>query len=439
MAMTVFDEAGEGPLAVVDAALDDLFACGIDPTDADAARALIVSVERLARRVRAAQVEVLNQVDRRGLHRADGHASAKVVVRHHAKTSDPEALRRTKACRMLRDLTEVGAAWRAGTIGSCQVDRVARSHANPRARAWFVANEALVLHAAQTMGYRLFDLQVTDWERLADQDGTCDRSQQRHDNRDATLSQDYDGGWTLRAGCGSIQGAELREILARFLDAEVAADWAIARAEHGDDATADQLPRTDNQRRFDALYKMFQRGASAHADEPGGSVVVTNIVIDHTTFEREIRRLFGTADEAPGPRTADELARFRCSTLDGNPVDPTESVATALLGHIRRVVIGSGSVAIDLGRRSRLFTGPAQLAARLSATECYWPGCQVPVSQCQIDHLQPWAPPHNGSTSPGNGAPACGRHNRFKQQGFNAWRDPAGGWHILRPDGTELT
>jgi hypothetical protein len=184
---------------------------------------------------------------------------------------------------------------------------------------------------------------------------------------------------------------------------------------------------------------MFQRGASAHANEPGGSVVVTNIVIDHTTFEREIRRLFGTADEAPEPRTADELERFRCSTLDGNPVDPTESVATALLGHIRRVVIGSDSVAIDLGRRSRFFTGPAQLAARLSATECYWPGCQVPVSQCQIDHLQPWAPPHNGSTSPGNGAPACGRHNRFKQQGFNAWRDPAGRWHILRPDGTELT
>lgn len=439
MAKTAFDEAGGGALARAEAALDDLFESGIEPTDADDAKALITAVEQLARRVRAAQVEVLSQIDRRGLHRADGHASAKVVVRYHAKSSDAEALRRTRACRMLRDLEQLGAAWRAGSVGSCQVDRIARAHANPRARAWFVANEALVLEAAQTMGYRIFDLQVTDWERLADQDGTCDRSQQRHDNRDATLTQDYDGGWTLRAGCGSLQGAELRQILAKFLEAEVAADWAAARAEHGEDATAEQLPRTDNQRRFDALYKMFQRGASARANEPGGSVIVTNIVIDHATFEREVRRLFGTPEEAPEPPTAEEIERFRCSTLDGNPVDPTETVASAMLGHIRRVVIGSDSVVTDLGRRSRCFTGAAQLAAKLSATECYWPGCQVPVSQCQIDHLEPWAPPHHGRTCPENGAPICGRHNRFKEQGFKARRDPAGGWHVLRPDGTELT
>ncbi|MBX3285931.1 MAG: HNH endonuclease, partial [Actinobacteria bacterium] len=316
-------------------------------------------------------------------------------------------------------------------------------HANPRARGWFIDHEARVLGAARAMGYRLFDLQMTDWERLADQDGTADRSQRRHDNRDATLAQDYDGGWTVRAGCGSVQGAQLHDILRAFLAAEEAADWTTARAEHGPDASADQLPRTDNQRRFDAFFKVFEVAASARAGEPGGSVVVTNVVIDHATFERELRRIFGPGTHSrPGtePVTDDDIDRFRCSTLDGHPIDPTEAVVAALHGHIRRVVIDSDSVVTDLGRRVRCFTGPAALAVRLSTTECVWPGCGVPTTRCQIDHLTPWAPPHHGRTDPGNGAPLCGRHNRFKHDhGYRAWRDPAGAWHTSRPDGTELT
>ncbi len=44
-----------------------------------------------------------------------------------------------------------------------------------------------------------------------------------------------------------------------------------------------------------------------------------------------------------------------------------------------------------------------------------------------------------GSTSPGNGAPLCGTHNRTKEQGYRITRDPAGTLHVHRPDGTEIT
>ena len=44
-----------------------------------------------------------------------------------------------------------------------------------------------------------------------------------------------------------------------------------------------------------------------------------------------------------------------------------------------------------------------------------------------------------GSTSPGNGGPACGTHNRHKERGFSVRRDEAGHWHTYRPDGTEIT
>ena len=123
--------------------------------------------------------------------------------------------------------------------------------------------------------------------------------------------------------------------------------------------------------------------------------------------------------------------------MDGHPVDPTEAVAHALLDRVRRAVVGADSVTIDLGRLQRLFTGPAALTARLNTTHCYWPGCHVPVTDCQIDHRKPWA--HGGATNPANAGPLCGRHNRHKEHGYTVWRDPPGHWHVYRPDGVEIT
>ena len=146
-----------------------------------------------------------------------------------------------------------------------------------------------------------------------------------------------------------------------------------------------------------------------------------------------LTKLGGTRTPAPDP--ADDT--YRCSTIDGYPVEPTETVANALIGHVRRVVMGSDGVVIDLGRKQQLFTGSARLAVFLQNDECFWPGCHVPVSACQADHTKPAA--QGGCTCPGNGAPACGRHNRLKQHGYTVWRDPTGQWHTHRPDSTEIT
>ena len=93
-------------------------------------------------------------------------------------------------------------------------------------------------------------------------------------------------------------------------------------------------------------------------------------------------------------------------------------------------------MSIDLGRRQRLFTGHATLAARLAATTCYWPGCRAPASHCQTDHLDPWA--DGGTTDQANGGLACGHHNRLKEHGFTVRRAPDGTIHVHRPDGTRI-
>lgn len=423
------------------AALDAVQAAGMEPLDAADARVVITEVEVQARRLRAAQVELVAAIERRGLHRCDGHASAKVLVRHVANLSNAEASRRARAAHALRDLPAVRDAFAAGRVGGCQVDLIARALSNTRVRHRLCRQDDALAQLAASLDHRRFEAVLSDWVRRADEDGTADRGQRSHENRDAKIVQDFDGSWTLSGGFGSLQGAELHEILRRFVDAEFATDWAKARIDHGDDATIEDLARSDGQRRADALFEIFQRAASAHASSEGGSQIVTNVVIDHATFERLLCRFAGGRpdlirnDFDLETATAD---RYRCSTLDGNPIDPTEAVANALVGHVRRVVVGADSVVIDLGRRRRLFTGAAQLAAKLASTHCYWPGCLVPVTDCQIDHLLPWAD-HGGSTGPRNGGPACGRHNRHKEQGFRVTRDEAGGWHTYRPDGTEIT
>src|SRR5690606_659434 len=113
----------------------------------------------------------------------------------------------------------------------------------------------------------------------------------------------------------SLQGAAIAEVFERYTRAELEADWEKARAEHGDDATEDHLPRTDAQRRADALWKLCQDAASA----PPGSVApepVVNLIMDQETFERWVARFAGAHPEVPDP--ADPA--FRCSTFDGSPV-----------------------------------------------------------------------------------------------------------------------
>ncbi len=315
------------------AAVDELLDSGIDPDTADDAVALIEKVERLGRKVAAAQAEVVDVIERRGLHRRDGHFSAKVMVRHVAKLSPGEAAGRAKAARALRDLPGLRVAYRRGEVGTCQVWRLARVHANSRVRHRMPDSEARFVHKAVRQSYKAFDHHVTDWVRRVDEDGTCDQSQRTHENRDFRLTQDFDQSWRYDGGCGSLQGAQEHDIFEHFYDAETKTDWEKARAEHGDAATEADLPRTAAQRRADAVHEIFLRAAST---PPGGAgpQIVTNLVIDEATFERRLDRLEGR-DPAPAD-PHDE--RYRCDTLDGHPVEPTEVVAASLVGQVRRVV-----------------------------------------------------------------------------------------------------
>jgi len=99
-----------------------------------------------------------------------------------------------------------------------------------------------------------------------------------------------------------------------------------------------------------------------------------------------------------------------CETTTGIAIDPFDVIVASMIGHVRRVVMSSPSTVIDLGRKSRLFTGASREAIFLRRRKCIWPGCSALT--CEADHRTPWA--EGGTTSPDNGDPLCRQHNRFK-------------------------
>ncbi len=317
----------------------------------------LVATEQVRRQVEASLLDIIDLADQRGIYADDGHATVRQWVQTLTNCSRTEATRRVQSMRALRDLELVRARLRAGEVGVDQVRVIAKVHANRRCTTQLPDSEPLLVDHAVSLEFADFAVVVARWETLADADGAHRDHQRAHDDRDAFIAP-VGTEIHLRAHCGTAQGAVLREIFDRFVGAEFHTDWDAATATHGNLVNKSLLARTDRQRRADALYAIF---TAAAATAPGAQTPepVLNIIIDHHTFEAHLAHLAGGPPPVSDPG---EVDRYRCETTTGIPIDPSDAVVAALIGHVRRVVIDTTGVVIDLGRRRRLFTGAARQA-----------------------------------------------------------------------------
>ncbi len=103
------------------------------------------------------------------------------------------------------------------------------------------------------------------------------------------------------------------------------------------------------------------------------------------------------------------------------------------------MLIGPAGVIIDLGRRSRTFTGSARDAALLQAAlDGDGRVCGPAAGSTDVRSTTPTTGATAGPPALRNAGPLCPRHNRWKTRGYRTWRDPTGAWHTYRPDGTEI-
>lgn len=184
-----------------------------------------------------------------------------------------------------------------------------------------------------------------------------------------------------------------------------------------------------------------------------GSVAepLVNIVIDASSWSELLAASgvtpSGTAQSADDLRVADPalltellgspvpVSERRCETSTGIQVHPHDVLRAALAGHVRRVVVDSAGVVIDLGRRKRLFTGAAREAAMLLLRRCDHPGCELTADWCDVDHAVEWT--DGGVTDQSNSGIECGRHNVTKsKRRWRTRRATDGRRYTIRPDGS---
>jgi hypothetical protein len=405
--------------------LEDLEVLGADKLER-----MLVEVDAVRRRAEAMIAEIVGVAERTVAYAVDGHASVSGWVKATCNYSAGETKAVLQTARLLHAIPEARDAAHAGSIGGSQVRLLARVFANPRSADQFPGSASLLFDAAAKLWFNEFAVVVQRWEALADADGAHAAHERAHSGRDARLSivgqQVY-----LDAHGGLVAGAAMIEVFEQFCDAEFRADWDAGVARYGEAMCPALMERTDKQRRFDALLAMCT--AAARSDTVGSCEPVVNVIVDLVTLEHHLSELAGVDVEPLDPATVDDR---RCETSTGVQLDPGDMLAAALCGQLRRVVLDSAGVVIDLGRRSRLFTGRARDAVLLGDRWCLWPGCDLRSGRCQIDHSKPWA--HDGPTNTANAGPLCARHNRWKQHRYRTWRDPTGHWHTYRPDGTEI-
>src|SRR6185503_9918932 len=106
--------------------------------------------------------------------------------------------------------------------------------------------------------------------------------------RKAHHSKTFQGTWKLDATFDAVDGEIFDTALGRLYMELLEAEWAQIRAEHGDDATSDHLPRTNQQRRADALVEMAKR---AMAVAPGARLPrpLITVLVDYEQLKGPIR------------------------------------------------------------------------------------------------------------------------------------------------------
>ncbi|MDO8391374.1 MAG: DUF222 domain-containing protein [Actinomycetota bacterium] len=396
--------------------------------DVEAVRAMSpAQLEALARELdgerralETALATLVARVEEAGAYRSDGHRTVRAWGMAACNWSLPEAARFVKAGHLLARFPS------AAGMGVAQLHALAAVAANPRVAEHLPEAEQLLVGQAAVLDFDDYSVLLRAWEAAADPDGAHLDHERAHREREATLAH-VGAKAFLNAQGGAVAGVQLKEVLDAFVHAEFLADWEAGVAIHGEAMSVSRMARTERQRRFDALLAVF--AAAAGSGVLAGFEPTVNVLVDQATFEHALVKALGGT-----PEPLDLTVAHRCETANGVQLDPMDVLIAAAVGHVRRVVLNSAGVVVDLGRKQRLFTGALREVLLALERHCNWCGCHH--TPRQVDHVLPFS--NAGPTASWNGGPACGHHNRWRTRGYRTWRDPDGHWHHYRPDGTEI-
>jgi hypothetical protein len=331
----------------------------------------------------------------RGGHAADGSPSAVAWLRWNCKMSSTSAADRLCVGKELESLPAVAQALAAGEIGFQSASLLChlRDQLGEK-RDLFDESEMLELARVQTVKNLRFLCRYA--RHVADPDGFFEDAEADHERRWLQISQMADGMHVVDGVLDAEGGAALRTAL------ESLAHWTGA-----DDR------RSHKQRMADALVEL-----TYHALD-GGRLPAQRGVKPHVSLTTTLE---GLKNELGAPAVDLELSLpISTRTLERLACDCTVS----------RVLLAD-SMVIDVGRATRVVSGPTRRALKARDRGCRFPGCDRPIDWTSPHHIVAWA--RGGPSKAGNLVSVCYYHHRLLHEG--GWQVVKGGSEIrfLPPD-----
>ncbi|MFT5434805.1 MAG: hypothetical protein ACI9OJ_005519, partial [Myxococcota bacterium] len=315
-------------------------------------------------------------VDARQLFQEHAQSTIKAYLKQQLNCSGPDALRIKRRARLFNQHPDIADVFANSRIAAGQVDAMATAQQHPRAGDQFADFAALFIAQAERLEHDEFAAAIKHFIVQADQDGAFNDQKFHEDQRTASVRVN-DGAITMHASGGDpLSAAEMKRIFDLAVEAEAHKDFETRRNLHGNNALAHPMPRSADQRRFDAIHAIFIASVTAPADGKRPQPLV-NIILDATTGLEVLARhgfldLNNNDNNDNNDVTTSELAAVdptarRCATSTGTALHPDIALKAMLTGSIRRVIVDAHDVIINMGRTQRLFTGKARHAAQLLA------------------------------------------------------------------------
>lgn len=131
----------------------------------------LVGIERLRWRLETATLAVLDEVERSGAFRDDGHVTVGSWARATVNWSARETTDRVRGLHLCRLCPSVAGELSEGRLGVAQTFELARARANPRVGDQLAERVDELVGWGQTLGFDGFRQVVRRWEQLTDVDG----------------------------------------------------------------------------------------------------------------------------------------------------------------------------------------------------------------------------------------------------------------------------
>jgi hypothetical protein len=366
-------------VATIAAGLDELADASLwSMSTADVAQ-LVVEVERIARRVSAAQVAALAQAERSGVADQTGASSAAVWLHNAVDVPVGVARARLVLHHALARRPLVGAAFSAGDIGQDTASVVCSAMDRLPGGVPAALNteiEQLLVDTARDEGTKVVVARANEIADRFDPDGFERQEAMDRNRRFLQIVRKPDGTVTLR-GC---------------LDKESAA-LALAVL----DPLAAPLPRADGTpdgrsaevRYGDALVQALQL-ATAALPEVRGERPHMFVTTTLESLQRQTGSALGSL-EGGHLISRGALRRIACDAS------------------VIPVVLGTVGQPLDIGRSTRLVPQGLRRAVVVRDQGCAFPGCDRPASWCDAHHIDHWA--DGGDTALRNLVLLCGHHH----------------------------